>query len=66
MRVVDWHENLMPDEVPPPWMWPFEDELEIWFERVDEERKARYGGGGSGGDETVPLMQNELTKDRGR
>lgn len=62
-RVLDWQENLPSDEVPPSWMWPFEDELEIWFDQVEEKREDKYGRK-SGGDETVPLMSNELAKGR--
>lgn len=32
--ILSWHENYMSKEIPPPWMWPFPDELEIWFEEV--------------------------------
>jgi hypothetical protein len=65
-RVCDWQENLLSDEMPPRWMWPFEDELEIWFEAVEEQRKARYGGGDSSGDTSVPMMKNELAQGRGQ
>lgn len=67
-RILDWQENLMEGEMPPEWMWPFEDELQIWFERVDEARKEKYGGGGSSsssGDEGL-MMGNEMAAGRGR
>lgn len=63
-RVSDWQENLGNEEMPPSWMWPYEDELESWFEEVERTRKERYGGGGGGGDD-VPMVANELV-DRGR
>lgn len=46
-------------------MWPFEDELEIWFEEVDQQRKERYGVKDAH-DDGQPMMQNELAKGRGR
>lgn len=54
--------------MPPQYMWPFEEELELWFERVDREREARYGGGSSSydDDETGSMMGNELARGRGR
>ena len=53
--------------MPPQYMWPFEEELELWFERVDTEREARYGGGSSSDDEgTGSMMGNELARGRGR
>jgi hypothetical protein len=36
-------ENLLPKEVPPAWMWPFEDELEQWFENVRVKRRVKHG-----------------------
>lgn len=62
-RILDWQENLIKDEMPPRWMWPFEDELEIWFEEVERKREERYGGKG-GSDDSVPMMSNELSKGR--
>lgn len=61
-RILDWQENLSHDEIPPSWMWIFEDELEIWFDDVEEKRKEKYGD--RSGDTTVPLMDNELAKGR--
>jgi hypothetical protein len=46
-------------------MWPYEEELEIWFDQVEEARNARYGREKSD-DTTVPMMSNELAKGRGR
>lgn len=68
-RILDWHENLMGEELPPEWMWHLEHELEAWFEEVDRKRKERFGSrdDDDDGDEpkqVVPLMQNELTKGR--
>lgn len=60
-RILDWHETLSKDELPPRWMWPFEDELKIWFEEVDEKRNEQHGDSGG---EAVPMMANELTRGR--
>lgn len=67
-RVLDWHENLTKEEVPPEWMWPFEDELDVWFEQVEENRKAKYGvdSGSSSSSQTVPMSKNEFAQGRGR
>lgn len=60
-RVLSWQENLMSEEVPPPWMWPFEDELELWFEEVDRKRKERFGGDSEPEGE---MMENEYARGR--
>lgn len=51
----------MEDDIPPEWMWPFEDELSEWF---DEVRAARENPSSSPKEdrEEVPLMENELAK----
>jgi len=65
-KILSWYENLTDDEVPPEWMWPFDEELRVWFEDVKQERNAKYGGSSShDGGEDVPLMSNELAKNRG-
>jgi hypothetical protein len=64
-RILDWYENLMEEEQPPEWMWPFEDELEIWFEDVQRARADKHSGGGGSDDVAVPLMGNELATGRG-
>lgn len=61
--VLTWYENRPSKEVPPQWMWPFDEELEAWFKRVDEEKKAgNKSSSGSDGSESAPMVQNELTK----
>lgn len=53
--------------MPPSWMWPFEDELEIWFAEVEEERKNKYSPtGGDSDDGDSSMMQNDLAVGRGR
>jgi hypothetical protein len=64
--VLGWQENLPKEETPPEWMWALDDELEEWFEQVEEARAEKYGRNDSrGSDDTiVPLVQNELTRRR--
>lgn len=65
--MLHWQENLAPDEMPPYWMWPLDEELAVWFERVVEERESRHGGGGgssSGPDDGGSWSQNEYAKGR--
>lgn len=54
--------------MPPEWMWSVDEELETWFEQVEEDRREKWGnrGGGRERDERPPLMQNALTKGRAR
>lgn len=56
-RILNWQENLMPDEMPPSWMWPLEWELEEWFEDVERRRKEKYGT--DGGTDDVRMDKNE-------
>lgn len=65
-RVCDWMENLSSEERPPAWMWPFEEELEIWFDEVDKERKERYESHSQPNDESSGWVSNELAKGRGK
>jgi hypothetical protein len=67
--ILHWQENLTRDEIPPEWMWGLDDELEVWFERVLEERDEKFGGGSDKKDTNVPLMDNEYAAEmrkRGR
>lgn len=56
----------MEEEMPPQWMWHLDHEVVVWFERIDEQRKARFGGGDDGGEDYEPpeMMTNELAKGR--
>ena len=47
VRILGWQENLLDEEMPPEWMWVFEDELEIWFEEVGRNRKIDFSSEGS-------------------
>jgi hypothetical protein len=69
--ILNWQENLSKDEIPPEWMWALDDDLEKWFDEVEETRQQKYGRGDRSddthaNDTVVPLMQNELTRNRRR
>lgn len=49
----------MPEEMPPEWMWPFPDELTVWFEEVRAAQKLKYGGDSSEDDEPGDSVGNE-------
>jgi len=38
--ILQWQENLSSDEMPPAWMWPFNDEISEWLEDVTAARKS--------------------------
>lgn len=58
-KILDWYENFPEDDIPPEWMWPFEEELDKWFKELKAEKAA---GSETSDDRTkVPLMDNELT-----
>lgn len=63
-KIMDWHENLPEDEIPPQWMWAFDKELKVWFEEVKEARKAERDNPNRSKDTEVPMMQNELSQRR--
>ena len=60
--ILHWQENLTRDEMPPEWMWSVDHELEIWFERVQEERDERYGRDDRDRSD-APMMRNELAEE---
>jgi hypothetical protein len=61
--VISWQENLLEGEMPPDWMWPYQDELEVWFEEVDRKRKEKNNPGGEDA-EGDSMMQNEFSRGR--
>ena len=63
-KILDWYENLSEKDIPPEWMWGIDSELEVWFEEV----KASHSPGGAERDtrEEVPMMSNDLAKERKR
>lgn len=60
-KILDWHENLLKEEVPPQWMWPLDHELDDWFKQIDKLRKEKYGNTESG--ESGEMMQNEYAEE---
>lgn len=58
--ILDWHENLPEDETPPKWMWRFDDELDGWFEKVKEEREAKFSGGSGATDDDMGVEDGEV------
>lgn len=51
--------------MPPQWMWHCDKELDVWFERVKEEREEKYGrGAGDKDSDGSSSVQNELARDR--
>jgi hypothetical protein len=67
-RILDWHENLPKEEIPPSWMWAVEHEIEEWFAEVDRKREEQRGASSSGDELPVGgMMTNELADEiRGR
>jgi len=62
-QVLDWHENLREKEIPPEWMWTFDEEINDWFEEVKAEREREFSSPTEGeGDEG--MLQNEYAKGR--
>ncbi len=55
--VLGWYEDLTGDEMPPAWMWPFPDELDLHFDGVKKARKDKYS---TGSDEDSDMAVNEL------
>lgn len=65
-QVVSWqqNENITSEEMPPQWMWPFPEELDVWFQQVIEARASASNGGGAR-DTPAPggYAENQLAKD---
>lgn len=63
LLISSWHEHLGEKEMPPEWMWTLPWELEVWFERVDYERKQKYGGGDDGDDDHFRESDDDLVNE---
>lgn len=65
-HICDWQENLQEDEIPPEWMWPFSEELEVHFEEVDRKRKEKYGldDDDKAGNGDMGMLDNEFARGR--
>jgi hypothetical protein len=59
-NVNSWYENCSPSEMPPRWMWPFDDEVNQWFEEVQLARQA--GSPGPDAD-SESMVVNEYAND---
>lgn len=62
-RVLAWQEDLLEEEMPPEWMWLFEDELEPWFDEVMRNRKAKFSPDTPSSGEGE-MLENEFAKGR--
>jgi hypothetical protein len=60
---LDWQENLQSEELPPEWMWPYDDDLELWFEEVDRRRREKFGGSDADAS-SEGMLANEYARDR--
>ncbi len=61
--VISWQENLPSDEMPPEWMWPFDKEIEAWFQEVKRARDEKYGGGSDSREDPGDMMENDLVSE---
>lgn len=66
--MLSWQENLSKEEMPPEWMWLLDEDLIEHFDRVNEDRIAKYGGSSQDDDDLGGglMVQNELARGRGR
>lgn len=62
-RVLAWQEDLLEEEMPPKWMWLYEDELTPWFEEVMRNRKAKFSTDTPSSGEGE-MVENEFAKGR--
>lgn len=60
-------ENILPDELPPEWMWHLEHELDDWFKEIERKRQEKYGASNTGSEEKLPgeMVKNEFAPRRG-
>ena len=60
-KILDWHENMVEDDIPPEWMWTFDEALNEWFEDLKASR-----ANPTPEHTEVPMMENEFAAGRGR
>lgn len=53
--ILSWLENLSDEDMPPSWMWAFDEELTDWFDAIQAKHKSEMSG-----DETSEMMKNEV------
>lgn len=64
-RVLDWMDNLAEEEMPPEWMWPFDEEINSHLDQVMQDRKDKYSNPSPSGGDDGTMMSNEFARDRG-
>lgn len=65
LSVLNWQENLLPNDLPPRWMWHLDHELERWFDAIKAERDRPMSS--PSGEREAPMMINTLhPRNRGR
>ena len=57
--ILGWREHLQPDDFPPEWMLPYDQELSDWFDEIKSKHESQ-----SAGDDTPTLERNELAEGR--
>ncbi len=63
--VIGWQENLLPEDMPPEWMWPLNEALNEWFDTVKKRHEEKYGTK-TDDDDDGDMAQNELTRGKKR
>jgi hypothetical protein len=66
MTILGWFEHLSEDDMPPPWMWHLNDELERHFTIVKERRNAGSSRPSDDVPDVGPMIHNEYARGRGR
>lgn len=64
-QVIRWEQTLDKGEMPPEWMWPFPDDLNLWFEDVQAARDERASPNSDAGDDG-DMVENDLAPRRPR
>lgn len=59
-NVNTWFSNCTESEMPPRWMWPFDSEINEWF---DEVQLARQSGSTNNDADSEDMMVNEYARD---
>lgn len=58
LRILSWQENLLPEEMPPQWMWHLDWEIEAWFDKIKAKREQERGGPAAD-DPNAEYVENE-------
>lgn len=58
--ICSWFENLPKEEVPPQWIWPFDDLVSEWFKTVEKAREKKFNNADNDSNwEETDLDENE-------